>query len=450
MLYELTTMTRAFREASDLKTLERIRKGNLVAPSKIIQGYPRGLELIITKALRRDSETRFHDADTMRREIEALGHRQKLVMGDSAIAEVMAQLFENIEPWRGDRAESNAANDAVMQAIPAEISASATVPVDAMPPTIIRNLRAATELADQMVIEVHTDAAEAALDAAVDAAIESVATTSPSPLDGQEPEGNPTAPLPASSVTLAPASPPPLTGRPPASPPPLTGRPPASPPPRAGRSLASRPPSTLPPISTDARPAATLLGTPAVSAAPAKPVTRRRPWMSMIAGIVTLAGATGLALAINAVAPADEEAPAPAPAPAPIAAAIAARPAPAPVHVAPAPTPTPPPAPEPPPPPTEIHIKVTTTPADATVLIDGQRLGHTPYEGTVPAATGSHTLKIRRRGYTTLKFEVDLDTDLVREVTLQPTAMDAGPARGDTASSTPARRLPRHRPRSAT
>jgi hypothetical protein len=48
----------------------------------------------------------------------------------------------------------------------------------------------------------------------------------------------------------------------------------------------------------------------------------------------------------------------------------------------------------------------STTPDDATILLDGQWLGHTPYDGRALAAAGSHTLKIRRRVLACRKLEV--------------------------------------------
>ena len=67
-----------------------------------------------------------------------------------------------------------------------------------------------------------------------------------------------------------------------------------------------------------------------------------------------------------------------------------------------------------------MAIKITTDPPDATVLLDGQRLGHTPFSGTVASAPGTHKLKIRRRGYTTISLDVELSADVARDVTLQP------------------------------
>ena len=94
LLYELSTQHRAFRDNSDLATMQRIKAGKLVRPSQLVRDYPVELEAIVMKALQVDPIDRFADADALRRAVEALGHRLRLVTGDAAIIEVMSQLFE--------------------------------------------------------------------------------------------------------------------------------------------------------------------------------------------------------------------------------------------------------------------------------------------------------------------------------------------------------------------
>src|SRR5262249_51334918 len=102
----------------------------------------------------------------------------------------------------------------------------------------------------------------------------------------------------------------------------------------------------------------------------------------------------------------------------------------------------------------EIKIRVKTDPSDAIVLLDGERLGYTLFEGTVFVASGSHVLKIRRRGYAPMKIDINLDADVDRDFTLQPAApsgaFNGAWALGDTASGTRARRSPTCTFRSAT
>ncbi|HWU90704.1 MAG TPA: PEGA domain-containing protein, partial [Kofleriaceae bacterium] len=76
---------------------------------------------------------------------------------------------------------------------------------------------------------------------------------------------------------------------------------------------------------------------------------------------------------------------------------------------------------------TQVNLRIKTTPSDATVLLDGKRLGRTPYTGTVEAAPGTHVLKIRKRGYIAVILDVELSGDVTREVALQRTKSEPAP-----------------------
>jgi serine/threonine-protein kinase len=95
VLYELTTQARAFREASDLNTLERITKGEFTLPSKATKGYyyPAELEAIIVKALEVDPDDRYQDVREMGRELEQLAAKLGMQLGHGPVTEVMSRLF---------------------------------------------------------------------------------------------------------------------------------------------------------------------------------------------------------------------------------------------------------------------------------------------------------------------------------------------------------------------
>jgi serine/threonine protein kinase len=93
VLYELTTLTRAFDGGSELIMLERITTGEIALPSQIIPDYPRDLERIVMKALALDPDLRFQDAAEMGRDLEVFAARQGIPIGHAGVREVMMRLF---------------------------------------------------------------------------------------------------------------------------------------------------------------------------------------------------------------------------------------------------------------------------------------------------------------------------------------------------------------------
>ncbi len=316
VLYELATMTRAFRASSDFDTLEKIRTGRWVAPSRVVEGFPRDLERIIGKAMQFDRGRRYSDADSLRRDLEAYARRNSIELGDAAIIPVMELLFdEREEPWQA------AAPEPVVDEI-------ATVPVVMpRPPT---------------------------------------PTPTPTPRLAQPDGGGGLEPIHDAPTR-------PLTG------PGLLGMPVPQ------VDLVSVPPKPFP------------LGSSSYMAL-VEPRRRRWPWLAAV-------GVIAAALLAVELWPATPEH------------ALAPHAAPPRVVVTPLP---PPPVSAPAPAPASVAVRITTTPDDATVLLDGEKLGHTPLDLEVPVAPGPHTIKIRRRGYFPQKLIVDLGADVSREVVLQP------------------------------
>jgi hypothetical protein len=95
--------------------------------------------------------------------------------------------------------------------------------------------------------------------------------------------------------------------------------------------------------------------------------------------------------------------------------------APGPPMVPPLPTSEPAPTrPEPRTGPSKVRVRITTRPADATVLLDNKRLGHTPLDETVAADPGKHVIKLRRKGYALHRLDVTLDADVTEDIPLTP------------------------------
>jgi hypothetical protein len=95
----------------------------------------------------------------------------------------------------------------------------------------------------------------------------------------------------------------------------------------------------------------------------------------------------------------------------------------------------PPPAPLPPssPVPAKVRVRITTHPSDATVLLDGKKLGHTPLDEAIDAEPGKHVIKLRHRGYVTQLVDIGLAADVTQDLTLAP----ASPSGSASPSSPP-------------
>jgi hypothetical protein len=133
---------------------------------------------------------------------------------------------------------------------------------------------------------------------------------------------------------------------------------------------------------------------------------QRRRWpVRSLAAVTALVVAGTVAYAITRTAPVVVTSPV---APPPAAARVAPPPA-NPAHTEPAP---------PPPAPAKIRIQITSRPSDASVLLDGKKIGRTPFDGTVDAAPGKHEIKLRRPRYATQRLDVTLDADITHDVTL--------------------------------
>jgi serine/threonine protein kinase len=150
VLYELTTMARAFRGESDLITLERITTGEFAPPSQVVPGYPPELEAIVLKAMRLDPDARYQTAGAMGRALEAFAAVRGFALGHAAITREMTQLFSE-RRRRFARSSADVTSDTALKALPpAELDAEIT-PVtpmddqDLTPVTPIEPVHAITE-----------------------------------------------------------------------------------------------------------------------------------------------------------------------------------------------------------------------------------------------------------------------------------------------------------------
>ncbi|MCW5802871.1 MAG: serine/threonine protein kinase [Deltaproteobacteria bacterium] len=419
VLYELTTMRRAFREESDRATIDRIKAGKYTRPSELVHDYPPELEAIVVRALQLDPAKRYPDMDAMRRELEALGHRHHLVLGDAAVVEVMAQLFENrAEPWQRratTRAESEISIEAEWDDPHGAVTRHAEVPSlrPAEPPPARAPV---SSTRDTVPVATLASAAEPPAGAKK----KSIAEVDPSSSGAAM----------ALSMTGAPRTRAPKTAESGADLPALRGVTNSS-----GEVVAvGTTPRTL--TNRSGELAALRPGRPR---APSKEQVKKTahirvpdeaPPRSSLAMWLAVAAAAFAVAAVVAVILMREDSTASADSQRQQAAPDA--PAPAPKSPDPAPEKKPDPAPQVAPEkgsgsgsaaaqkPGTVHLKITSTPSDATVLLDNRRLGHTPWEADVPIdTTGTkHQLKIRRRGYIVQLRDIRLDADVAEDFTM--------------------------------
>ena len=436
VLYELTTMKRAFREVSDRATVDKIKNGRFTRPSEIVPDYPPGLEAIVMKALRVDPKQRFADADEMRIAVEGLGHELRLVVGDAAVVDTMMRLFPNrAEPWQRratTRAETESAIEVEWE--DPHIGITREAPPGALQILLDTQTPAArpiTEAADDLVVDsqvtgrIVTNAAEAVPTLRsrgqhhepVETTGEMIAPPTflereSAPPTFLEPEPRSEsdaddAELGAviSSLDLDPHTAPTAT--------PLVEEP--SPP--------EPPPS--PPVEDKPRNSSDQQHQKTAFIRVGKPPSRSRLWLFIGTLIVAVSIAAAVLLYLyeqkqqqakkpHAVDPPPNVPTVPTPvdgktAPMPpfpsstdasAGPADAARDASAAAAVPVTGT---------------VHVRITSTPSDATVLLDGDRLGHTPFEGDRSVAPGDHVIKLRLRGYAAEKRTIQVTDQSIDE-----------------------------------
>jgi serine/threonine protein kinase len=407
LLYELSTQHRAFREPSDLATMQRIKAGKLTRPSQLVSNYPVELEAIVMKALQLDPIDRFADADALRRAIEALGHRLRLVLGDAAVIEVMAQLFEPHAPPKPKELKEPPArlSDPSFEWLESDHALT----VRREPEELLAALRNETR-------RVEGQRSEASSSGIIDEALTRPLGSMAMP---DEPPRKLRAATEAADALGAQAFETPVPGLPLASPPPtpvMTAIPRSAAPatPRGmtaapAQTMPSQPAPLQPPLAPPRQPE-TLIGATIVKARKRRGVLLH--WIAASA-VATMLGVVAYLVTQEST---DAVAGSAAPPAAPPAAARAPTPAPAPTKPAHTEPPPPPPAATP----AQVRVRIVTHPPDATVMLDSKKLGRTPYDEVIDADPAKHVLKLRHRGYATYRIELALDADITQDIALTP------------------------------
>jgi hypothetical protein len=102
ILYEISTQHRCFRADSDFDTMHRIVTGDVVRPSRLVQGYPPALEAIVMKALAVDAVQRYQSAGLLLEALEAFSVANRFSLSTMGLGRFMRDMFGEIqEPWIG-------------------------------------------------------------------------------------------------------------------------------------------------------------------------------------------------------------------------------------------------------------------------------------------------------------------------------------------------------------
>jgi len=100
VMYELCTQHRAFRAASEHEAVQRMVRGDVTPPSKLVAGFPRDLEDVILHALELDPDDRFRTCEEMRQAVERVATQLGAQIGPGGVVRVLGDLFgERPEPW---------------------------------------------------------------------------------------------------------------------------------------------------------------------------------------------------------------------------------------------------------------------------------------------------------------------------------------------------------------
>src|SRR5690349_4588488 len=100
ILYEISTQHRCFRADSDFDTMHRIVTGDVVRPTRLVQGYPQALEAIVMKALAVDAAQRYQSAGLLLEALESFAVSARMSLSTMGLGRFMRELFGEVpEPW---------------------------------------------------------------------------------------------------------------------------------------------------------------------------------------------------------------------------------------------------------------------------------------------------------------------------------------------------------------
>ena len=128
LLYETTTMRRLFAPDNEFAVMNRISRGDVTPPSKVVEGYPEALERMVLRALARDADARYPTAAELQNDLELFAQEQGMRVSPAVLGATMHALFGDVAyPSVGrTTAEDDVDDDALtrlVESTPASITA---------------------------------------------------------------------------------------------------------------------------------------------------------------------------------------------------------------------------------------------------------------------------------------------------------------------------------------
>jgi serine/threonine protein kinase len=93
MLWELTTSRRLFTGSAEFAIMKRVVETDAPPPSSVVAGYPRALERIVMRGLRRSRGERYQTAQEMQLDLEEFARAERLPTSAITLARLMRDLF---------------------------------------------------------------------------------------------------------------------------------------------------------------------------------------------------------------------------------------------------------------------------------------------------------------------------------------------------------------------
>ena len=95
VLYELLTGERLFTGESEFATLEKVRLAEVPSPTEMNPDIPKGLEPIILKALARDPNNRYQQAEEFHEDLEKFVHLARVSFTTNQLSQWMKSTFDS-------------------------------------------------------------------------------------------------------------------------------------------------------------------------------------------------------------------------------------------------------------------------------------------------------------------------------------------------------------------